>query len=87
MAAYTAHLGEEIIELTPTECRVLYALMKSAGHALGSYDIAQKVWREKPAKTDLVRTVIRRLREKLKDKPPRILINERGSGYRFVTPR
>ena len=79
-------LGEEIVKLTPTECKVLYVLMTNAEHTLSSKRILQEVWGEKYINTDLLRTHIRRIREKLKDKPPQIILNQRGRGYRFVSP-
>jgi len=86
LATNSLQLGEEIVKLTPTECKVLYVLMTNAEHTLGSERILQEVWREKYINTDLLRTHIRRIREKLKDKPPQIILNQRGRGYRFVSP-
>ena len=79
-------LGEETAKLTPTECKVLYVLMSSAGHTLSGKRISQKVWGKEHTNTDALRTYIRRVRDKLKDKPPQIVLNQRGGGYRFVSP-
>ncbi len=81
-----ARLGEEIAKLTPTECKLLYVLMNNAEHTLSSDKIIQEVWGKDYMDTDIVRTYVRRLRDKLKDKPPQIIINERGGGYRFISP-
>ncbi|MFC1907243.1 response regulator transcription factor [Chloroflexota bacterium] len=82
-----AQLGGEITKLTPNESRLLYVLMKNAEHTLSSEHIIQEVWGRESAATDIVRTYVRRLRDKLKDKPPQIILNQRGGGYRFVEPR
>ena len=86
LAANTAQLGKEVITLTPTECKVLHFLMSNAGETLSSERILQKIWGEKYINPELVRTQIKRIREKLKDKPPQIILNQRGTGYRFISP-
>ena len=79
-------LGEDMVKLTPTECKMLYVLMNNAEQTLSSNEILKEVWGQKHVNTDLVRTNIRRIRDKLKDRPPHIILNQRGGGYRFVTP-
>lgn len=86
LTAHSVQLGEEAIKLTPTECKLLYVLMTNAGHTLGNERILQEVWEEKYMNPDLLRTHIRRIRQKLKDKPPQIILNQRRGGYRFVSP-
>ena len=81
-----ARLGEEKVKLTPNESKMLYVLMTNAGNTVSSEQVSGVVWGKNNTKTDLVRTYIRRLRDKLKDKPPQIIINQRGEGYRFVSP-
>lgn len=79
-------LRGKIVKLTPTECRVLYVLMNNVEHTLSSKKISQDVWGEEYMNTDPVRTYIRRLRDKLNDKPPQIILNQRGQGYKFISP-
>jgi len=86
LATNEVQLGEKMVQLTRTECRVLYVLMNNVEHTLSSEKISQEVWRKEYINTDLVRTYIRRLRHKLKDNPPQIILNQRGEGYRFVSP-
>ena len=86
LTANSVQLGEEVIKLTPTEVKVLNVLMSNAEHTLGSERILREVWGDKYINTDLLRTHIRRIRQKLKDKPPQIILNQRGGGYRFVSP-
>jgi len=81
-----ARLGEEKVKLTSNESKTLYVLMNNAGNTIRSEQISQAVWGKNNMNTANVRTYIRRLRDKLKDKPPQIIINERGEGYRFVSP-
>lgn len=76
-------LGEEIIKLTPTEHKLLYFLMRSDGHTLSNEEILTGVWGTGHINNQRLRTNIRKLRDKLKDSPPRIILNEYGKGYRF----
>lgn len=80
------HFGEQMTKLTPTESRILYVLMRDAGDTLSSSKISQEVWGKEYRTSDPVRTYIRRLRDRLNDYPPQIIVNERGEGYRFVSP-
>jgi len=80
-------IGEDTVKLTPTESKLLYALMKNAGTTLSINEILQEVWGKESVNPEILRTHIRRLRDKIKDKPPSIVLNQRGIGYRFVSPR
>ena len=86
LTANSVQLGEEVIKLTPTEVKVLNVLMSNTEHTLGSERILREVWGDKYINTGLLRTHIRRIRQKLKDKPPQIILNQHGGGYRFVSP-
>lgn len=78
---------EEKIRLTPTECKVLYALMKNDGQTLSSKILLTEILGREDGNTEIIRTYIRRLRSKLQDSPPSIILNDRGGGYRFVSPK
>ena len=80
-------MQEEKIRLTPTECKVLYALMKNDGQTISSKILLTEVLGREDGNTEIIRTYIRRLRSKLQDSPPSIILNDRGGGYRFVTPK
>jgi two-component system KDP operon response regulator KdpE len=82
-----ARLRGERLDLTPTEYKLLYHLVRNAGHVLQHGTLLAKVWgREYVDEVDYIRVYIRRLREKLGDDPddPRYIRTERGLGYRFV---
>ena len=79
----------ETIELTPTEYKLLYHLVRNAGHTLTHGTLLAKVWgREYRDEVDYLRVYVRRLRDKLGDDPekPRYIRTERGLGYRFLRP-
>jgi two-component system KDP operon response regulator KdpE len=86
-ARQEARVKGERIDLTPTEYKLLYHLVRNPGHILQHGTLLAKVWgREYVDEVDYIRVYIRRLREKLGDNPdnPRYIRTERGLGYRFV---
>ena len=86
-AAHEARLGGERLALTPTEYKLLYHLVRNAGHVLQHGTLLAKVWgREYVDEVDYLRVYVRRLRDKLGDDPerPRYIRTERGLGYRFI---
>ncbi len=89
-AAQQARLRGVPLELTPTEYKLLYHLVRNAGNVLPHGMLLAKVWgREYMDEVDYLRVYVRRLREKLGDDPdaPRYIRTERGLGYRFIAPR
>jgi len=82
-----AEFGENKIKLTPTECKVLYALMKNDGQTLSTGTLVGEVLGREDGNTEIIRTYIRRLRSKLNDSPPSMILNDRGGGYRFISPK
>ncbi len=88
-ARQEVRLRGERVELTPTEYKLLYHLVRNAGHVLQHGTLLAKVWgREYIDEVDYIRVYIRRLREKLGDDPdhPRYIQTERRLGYRFLAP-
>jgi two-component system KDP operon response regulator KdpE len=88
-AKQEARLAGERLDLTPTEYKLLYHLVRNAGHVLSHSTLLAKVWgREYVDEVDYIRVYIRRLRDKLGDPPdePRYIRTERGLGYRFIGP-
>ncbi|MDD5288493.1 MAG: response regulator transcription factor [Dehalococcoidales bacterium] len=79
-------LRDKKSKLTPTEAKLLYILMENPEDTLTGDKIAAQVWGKEQSDTDELRTYIRRLRNKLKDNPPRIILTDYGEGYKFVTP-
>ena len=88
-ARQEARIRGERVDLTPTEYKLLYHLVRNAGHVLQHGTLLAKVWgREYVDEVDYVRVYIRRLRDKLGDDPerPRYIQPERRLGYRFIAP-
>lgn len=79
--------GGEVLKLTPTEHKLLYLLVRNKGRVVTHRRLMQQVWGEDYIEdTNYLRTYIRRLRDKLQDDPPQIILTEHGLGYRFVGP-
>jgi len=84
-ATREVRLGDEVIKLTPTEYRLLYLLVRNKGQVITQRKLMQQVWGEDYIEnTDYLRAYIRRLRDKLRDTPPKMILTEHGLGYRFV---
>jgi two-component system KDP operon response regulator KdpE len=89
-AAQEARLSGERLDLTPTEYRLLYHLVRNAGRLMPHDALLARVWgREYVDEVDYLRVYVRRLRHKLGDDPdrPRYIRTERGLGYRFIGPQ
>lgn len=77
----------QLIQLRPTEYRLLYHLVQNAGWVLAHDQILNKVWGyEYENEPHYVRLYINYLRKKLEVDPadPKYILTERGVGYRFV---
>jgi two-component system KDP operon response regulator KdpE len=86
IAADEVSLQGRTIKLTATESRLLYVLMKNPGQTLAREEIFKQAWGENYPSGETLRSYIRKLRDKLGDNPPRIILTERGQGYRLVSP-
>jgi DNA-binding response OmpR family regulator len=77
----------KLIQLRPTEYRLLYHLVQNTGWVISHDQLLAKVWgyeyRDEP---HYVRLYINYLRKKLEKDPadPKYILTERGIGYRFV---
>ncbi len=78
--------GGKVIELTPTEYRLLATLAENAGRVLSHEQLLNKVWGyEFGEDTGYVKRYIWYLRRKIEDDPrkPDHILTERGFGYLF----
>ena len=79
-------LQGELVPLTPIEYKLLYHLIRDAGHVLHHDRLLAKVWgREYTEEIDYLRVYVRGLRRKLGEDPeqPEYILTARGVGYRF----
>jgi two-component system, OmpR family, response regulator VicR len=70
------------VKLTPFEYRLLVLLVKNQNKIVPYQRILEEVWdKESAENTDNIRIYVRRLRKKLHDIPPQMILNQRQSGY------
>ena len=80
--------GGEQLRLTPTELRLLEAFVRSRGRLLRHDELLDTVWGGAPgSRSDRVRSAVLALRRKLHDDAaqPRLILNEPGLGYRWIS--
>jgi two-component system KDP operon response regulator KdpE len=89
VAKHRVIVNGERVRLTPTEFRLLTALVENADRVLTHQLLLEKVWgREYVDDLDHVRIYIWHLRQKIEPDPaqPRYIITEPGVGYYFQKP-
>lgn len=75
-------IDNRLVKLTPVEYKLLALLIKNRDQLVSYKIISDEVWgKNYIGQTESIRIGIRRLREKLQDNPPNLIINKRGSGY------
>lgn len=76
-------------DLTPTETKILYILMRNAGRTVTTDFLLRRLWPFEEVFEDTLRVHVHRLRQKVEPAPsqPRYVITERGLGYSFPAKR
>lgn len=87
VASQGVQLRGNHVKLSPVEWKLLYLLVSNAERTVNAEEIFQGVWGGERRDTESLRTYIRRLRTKLRDNPPQMILTDHGEGYRFVSPR
>jgi DNA-binding response OmpR family regulator len=81
--------GDQIIDLTPTEFRLLTYLARHPGQALSRAQILDTVWGYAPdvESEQTISVYIRRLREKVEIDPshPQLILTVLGTGYKLAS--
>lgn len=83
-------VGGKLVQLRPTEYRLLYHLVQNAGWVVTHDQLLTKVWGyEYQDEPHYVRLYINYLRKKIEKDPsnPVYILTERGVGYRFIDYR
>lgn len=84
------YIGNTKRELTSTEGRLLYHLIKKAGRVVTKVELAEMIWGEFiPGSSENIKNYICRLRKKIEEDPnsPKIIISRRGIGYTIPLSR
>jgi DNA-binding response OmpR family regulator len=73
-----------LVKLTPIEYQLLILLVKNKDKLVSYQEIMEEIWGKTIWNgTGNLRIYIRRLRNKLGDEPPNMILNKHGSGYIF----
>lgn len=86
LANFTLQKDDERLSLTPTECSILFALMRHPDEVLTRSELARQVWQHDQVDAAMINVYINQLRKKVERDParPRCIETVRGVGYRFV---
>jgi len=75
-------VDNRLVKLTPVEYRLLVLLAKNKGKVVPYDRITEEIWgKDFGGETVNIRSFIQRLRKKLQDVPPHMIVNKYGSGY------
>jgi DNA-binding response OmpR family regulator len=88
MGKYQAFIDDRSVELTPTEFRLLEALVRRRGQVATERELIEEVWGNyRQENASVVRRYILMLRKKVEQDPskPSRLLTVRGFGYRLGT--
>ncbi len=84
IAKHEATLNGKVLDLTPTEFRLLAALAAKAGEVVAHRDLLTQVWGPEYAGEDMyLKLYVRYLRQKIEKDParPAYIVTRRGVGY------
>lgn len=79
--AHLVRWDDEPVDLTPTEFRLLVALVRDAGHVLSKRQLLEEAWGFDAYDTNVVEVHVSSLRRKLEVHGPRLVHTIRGVGY------
>ena len=81
-----AIVSDQPVDLSPTEAKILYLLMRHAGRVLPSDYLLSRVWPLEEVYEDTLRVNVHRLRRKIGHNPAGLpyIVTERGVGYSFL---
>lgn len=89
-ARQRAMVDGRFIALTPTEAKLLYLLLRSAGNTVPTDFLLARLWPGEDVFESTLRVHVHRLRQKIETSPgrPQYIVTERGAGYSFqVAPQ
>ncbi len=81
-ARWTVHRAGRLVDLSPTEFRLLAYLMRHQGQVLTRAQLLENVWGwSQSGQSQIVETYVSYLRRKLDTLGPRLIHTKRGVGY------
>jgi DNA-binding response OmpR family regulator len=88
-ASREVFLNNTPVHLTPNEFDLLSYMAKNEGKVLSHQNLLNAVWGSEFIDVSTLKKYVYQLRVKLNDttEPPKMLLSERGVGYKFVRPK
>jgi two-component system, OmpR family, response regulator len=84
---WTVHRAGTLVDLSPTEFRLLACLLRHQGSVLSRAQLLQKVWGDRyTGQSQVVETYVSYLRRKLHRLGPPLIHTRRGAGYLLCAP-
>jgi two-component system KDP operon response regulator KdpE len=86
-ATHEVYVDGEPVELTPTEYKILYQLVRNEGSVVGHTHLLNSVWGPHyGAAPEFLKKYVYRLRSKIEEDPadPKMIRTRRGVGYAFI---
>lgn len=84
---WTAHRAGTLVDLSPTEFRLLACLLRHQGSVLSRTQLLQQVWGHGyTGRSQVVETYVSYLRRKLHRLGPPLIHTRRGAGYLLCAP-
>jgi two-component system OmpR family response regulator len=84
---WTVHRGGTLVDLSPTEFRLLACLLRHQGSVLSRAQLLEHVWgRGYTGQSQVVETYVSYLRRKLHRLGPALIHTRRGAGYLLLAP-
>jgi DNA-binding response OmpR family regulator len=85
-ATCRATVDGQLVQLTPTEAKLLRILLRNAGRTVASTNLVRRLWPCEEVFEDALRVHVHRLRQKIEADPrrPHYIHTCRGTGYRFA---
>ena len=80
-SSHTLYCCHEIIHLTKKECELLELLIENRNQIVDFYTIENTIWPDKDTNNNTIRTLVKRLRQKLKHK---FIKTVSSRGYRLI---
>ncbi|MGH3166095.1 MAG: winged helix-turn-helix domain-containing protein [Trebonia sp.] len=81
---WTVHRSGALVELSPTEFRLLAYLMRNQGQVMSRTQLLEHVWGwNRTGQPQIIETYVSYLRRKLDAHGPRVIHTRRGIGYQF----
>ena len=82
---YIVYINGSMVNLSPTEYRLLAYLVRNHGQVLTHDQILERVWGDESESFDSVKQYVSYLRQKLGDNPndPQMILTVRGVGYMY----